>query len=144
MHVEVDILDGCIVCRPVGTIDAYTAPRLREAMAVLAPAPNLVVDLSAVSFIDSAGLTVLVAGIRRVRERGGAVAVASARNHVRRVLETVGFERVAPMRTTVDAARRIVTSGNGGLVAAPRGLRLFAYRSRADMGPQRNRHTNSE
>ncbi len=118
MHTEVQIRDGYIVCRPVGTLEADTAPRLREALALVSSAGKLVIDLSSVSFIDSAALTVLVSGIRRVREANGAVAVCSARGHVRRVLETVGFERVVAMVATVDDARRIVAGGVGPLVAA--------------------------
>ncbi len=118
MHIEVQIRDGYIVCRPVGTLEADSAPRLREAMALLSSARNLVIDLSGVSFIDSAALTVLVSGIRRVRERHGTVAVCSARGHVRRVLETVGFERVVAMVPTIADAQRIVTTAATPLVNA--------------------------
>ena len=117
MQTEVQVRDGYIVCRPVGTLEADTAPRLREAMALVSSARRLVIDLSEVSFIDSAALAVLVGGIRRLREADGMVAVCS-RGHVRRVLETVGFERVAAMVATVDDAQRIVTGGVGPLVAA--------------------------
>ena len=109
MHLQVEINDACIICRPVGTLDAYTAPRLREAMALMASAQSLVIDLSEVSFVDSAALTALINGIRRLREGGGRVAVSSPRHNVRRVLETIGFERVAPMVETVDGARRVLT-----------------------------------
>ena len=109
MHLRVEIKDGCIICRPVGTLDAYTAPRLREAMALMASAQSLVLDLSEVPFFDSAALAALINGIRRVREGGGQVAVCSTRRNVRRVLETIGFERVVPMVETIDEARRVVT-----------------------------------
>lgn len=109
VHIEVQIRDGCMVCRLVGTLEADTAPRLREAMALVSSARSLVIDLSGVSFIDSAALAVLVGSIRRLREADGTVAVCS-RGHVRRVLETVGFERVAAMVATVDDAQRIVTT----------------------------------
>ncbi len=40
---------------------------------------RLVIDLSRVPFIDSAGLGALIGGIRRTRELGGQVAVACSR-----------------------------------------------------------------
>lgn len=110
MHLRVDIDDGCIICRPTGTLDAYTAPRLREAMALMASAQSLVIDLSEVPFLDSAALAALINGIRRVREGGGEVAVCSTRRNVRRVLETIGFDRVVPVVATIDGARRIVST----------------------------------
>ena len=116
MHLRVDIDDGCIICRPVGTLDAYTAPRLREAMALMGTAQSLVIDLSEVPFVDSAALAALINGIRRVREGGGDVAVCSTRRNVRRVLETIGFERVVPMVETIDEARRIMTARTTPLV----------------------------
>lgn len=116
MHLRVEIKDGCTICRTVGTLDAYTAPRLREAMALMASAPSLVIDLSEVAFVDSAALAALINGIRRVREGGGQVAVCSRRRNVRRVLETIGFERVVPMVETIDEARRMVTTRTTPLV----------------------------
>ena len=109
MHVDVRISEELVVCRPAGTLDAYTAPRLREAMALMTSTRQLLIDLSDVSFIDSAALAALVSGIRRVRDGGGRVAVCSARTQVKRVLEAIGFERVVPMVETIDDGRAVVT-----------------------------------
>ena len=110
MKVRVDIAKGYTVSRPVGALDASTAPHLREAMALMTSVPRIVIDLSEVSFIDSAGLAALVNGIRRVRETGGQVAVCSARRQVSRALDLIGFEQVVPVVATVDDAERIVTA----------------------------------
>ncbi|HLI00166.1 MAG TPA: STAS domain-containing protein [Acidimicrobiales bacterium] len=122
--------DGTAVCRLQGDLDTYTAPRLRQALAALASAPRLVVDLSDVAFIDSAGLGALVGGIRRAQDAGGATAVVCRRPALVRLLEMTGFERLAPVAPTLDealaslsrpddgpAARHRTTQGHSALLA---------------------------
>jgi len=93
-----------VVCRAVGELDGASASRLREEFS-RHPAPHrLVIDLSGVSFVDSAGLGALVGGIRRTREARGEVAISTAGPGVTRVLRTAGFDRIVPIEPTVEAA----------------------------------------
>jgi anti-sigma B factor antagonist len=110
---EIDVQDQSdhTVCRPVGELDAYTVAQFREALGELASKPRLVIDLSAVPFMDSAGLGALIGGIRRAREAGGDVAVACSRPTLTRLLHTTGFDRIVPVTENLDDA-----------VAALRGL----------------------
>ncbi len=105
VQVRLEIGNGYTVCRPVGVLDASTTLHLGEAMALMTSVPRLVINLSEVPFIDAAGLGALVGGIRRVREAGGEVAVCSSRPHVRRVLETIGVDRVVPLVETLEDAQ---------------------------------------
>jgi anti-sigma B factor antagonist len=95
--------DG-VVCRPVGELDAFSVSQFRQALAETASSPNLVIDLSAVSFVDSAGLGALIGGIRRTREHGGQVAVACNRPALRGVLQSSGFDRIVLVTGTVGQA----------------------------------------
>jgi anti-anti-sigma factor len=103
------------VCRPVGELDAYTVAKFREALAELASVPRLLIDLSDVPFMDSAGLGALIGGIRRAREADGEVTVACSRPTLTRLLHTTGFDRIVPVTDTVDEAAR-------ALLEAPRDL----------------------
>ncbi len=99
-----------VVCRPVGELDAYTVSQFRESLAELAASPRLLIDLSDVPFMDSAGLGALIGGIRRAREAGGDVAVACSRPTLTRLLHTTGFDRIVPVTATVEeAAGALVT-----------------------------------
>jgi anti-sigma B factor antagonist len=93
-----------VVCRPVGDIDAVSVSAFREALAAMVRTPRLLIDLSAVPFMDSAGLGALIGGIRRVREADGDVAVACSRPTLTRLLHTTGFDRIVPVVETVDGA----------------------------------------
>ena len=104
LEIEVDDSDGYTLCRPMGELDAYTVTSFREALGELATHPRVVIDLSEVPFMDSAGLGALIGGIRRAREHGGDVAVACSRPTLTRLLHTTGFDRIVPVTETLDDA----------------------------------------
>ena len=104
LEIEVASTDAYTLCRPVGELDAYTVSQFREALGGLADKQYLLIDLSAVPFMDSAGLGALIGGIRRAREAGGDVAVACSRPTLTRLLHTTGFDRIVPVTETVEEA----------------------------------------
>ena len=104
LEIEVDDTGRYALCRPVGELDAYTVSTFRDALSSLAAQPRLVIDLSEVPFMDSAGLGALIGGIRRTRENGGEVAVACSRPTLTRLLHTTGFDRIVPVTETLDDA----------------------------------------
>ena len=104
LDIQLDQADGYTVCRPVGELDAFTVSQFRQALAELATNPRLLIDMSGVPFVDSAGLGALIGGIRRAREAGGDVAVACSRPTLIRLLHTTGFDRIVSVTDTVAAA----------------------------------------
>ena len=104
LEIEVDETAEYTLCRPVGELDAYTVTNFREALGELATRPRVIIDLSEVPFMDSAGLGALIGGIRRAREHGGEVAVACSRPTLTRLLHTTGFDRIVPVTETLAAA----------------------------------------
>ena len=104
LEIEVDTTDSHTLCRPVGELDAYTVADFRDTLTDLSSQPRVVIDLSEVPFMDSAGLGALIGGIRRARENGGEVAVACSRPTLTRLLHTTGFDRIVPVTETVEAA----------------------------------------
>jgi anti-sigma B factor antagonist len=110
LDIQVEDGPGHTICRPVGELDAYTVGQFREALGELASKPRLLIDLSSVPFMDSAGLGALIGGIRRAREAGGDVAVACSRPTLIRLLHTTGFDRIVPVVETVEEAAAALTS----------------------------------
>jgi anti-sigma B factor antagonist len=90
--------------QPSGELDAYTVGTFRETLARLASGGDLLIDLSRVSFMDSAGLGALIGGIRLSRESDHAVAVACDRPVLVRLLHTTGFDRIVPVSESVEEA----------------------------------------
>jgi anti-sigma B factor antagonist len=98
--------DGYTICRPVGELDAFTVSQFRQSLAELAPSPQLIIDMSGVPFVDSAGLGALIGGIRRTRELGGEVVVVCNRPSLVRTLRTTGFDRIVVMTETAEEAKK--------------------------------------
>ncbi|GIU84463.1 MAG: putative anti-sigma factor antagonist [Acidimicrobiales bacterium] len=104
LEIRVEERNDHVICRPVGELDAYTVGPFREKLNELATSKRLLIDLSEVPFMDSAGLGALIGGIRRAREANTDVAVACSRASLTRLLHTTGFDRIVPVTETVEEA----------------------------------------
>jgi anti-sigma B factor antagonist len=109
LHIQLEEREGYTICRPKGELDAYTVGQFRESLAELSTRPKLLIDMSDVPFVDSAGLGALIGGIRRAREVGGDVAVCCNRPTLVRLLHTTGFDRIVTVTDTVEEAARSLT-----------------------------------
>ena len=89
-----------------GEIDLTNAESLRDALlsALNAGAPGLIVDLTATTFLDSAGVTALVRASRRASAVDAAVRVAVTAPAVLRVLSLVGIDQLIPVYPSVVTA----------------------------------------
>jgi len=119
LNIHVEEGDEYTVCRPIGELDAYTVGQFREALGELASKPKLLIDMSDVPFVDSAGLGALIGGIRRAREVGGDVAVCCNRPTLVRLLHTTGFDRIVTVAETLEDAARSLTDPDGETASKP-------------------------
>jgi anti-sigma B factor antagonist len=72
-----------------GEIDKATAPLLRDCLTELRG--DVVLDLTALEFLDSTGLGVLISANRSLAETGGTLRVRDPQPQVRRVLDITGL-----------------------------------------------------
>jgi anti-sigma B factor antagonist len=98
--------DDWTILAAKGEVDLYTAPRLKDELARLAGSgrARVTVDLGDVEFLDSTGLGVLISGLKRCREAGGDLRLASPREPILKVLSITGLDRVFPIHETVEDA----------------------------------------
>ncbi|HEX2411904.1 MAG TPA: STAS domain-containing protein [Solirubrobacteraceae bacterium] len=99
MQLQVERLDGedAAVLALRGELDLDGAPDLRLALIQAIdenPGRRVVVDLDGVDFIDSAGLGVLVGGLKRARSHDGDLVLVATGRSVLKVLELTGLTRV--------------------------------------------------
>ena len=115
LTIELDQTEqGYTICRPVGELDAFTVSQFRQSLAELASNPRLLIDMSGVPFVDSAGLGALIGGIRRTRELGGDVAVACNRPTLIRLLRTTGFDRIVTVAESIEEAVAALAAHEAG------------------------------
>ncbi len=98
--------DYCVMTL-AGEVDVYTAPRLKSALVELIEqgCVNVLVDLENVGFIDSSGLGVLVGGLRRAKEKSGAIRLVCTRDSILKIFRITGLDKVFPIFESVDEAR---------------------------------------
>lgn len=105
MLVRCEEVGLALVCHLEGNLEQASAPQFRDAVAGLLPTKKLVVfELSAVPFVDSAGIGALIGAARRIRELGGTVVVCSPRPSISRVFELVGLGRVVTVASSTSEA----------------------------------------
>lgn len=93
---RIDDDDGTGAIVVSGEIDLHTSPRLREALLghLTNDVRNVTVDMSGVTFIDSTGLSVLIAAMRRARSLGGDVRLRAPSRQTYKVLELTKLTEV--------------------------------------------------
>ncbi len=92
--------NGQVVVSIAGELDVCTAPTLQERLDdLIKDQGNLVValDLSALTFISSVGLSVIVRAFRTLREMGGELTLSRPSKTASKVLEMTGIGRIVPI-----------------------------------------------
>lgn len=84
-----------------GRLDALTSNELETELneAIEQGHHHLALDLSAVPYVSSAGLRVVLAGAKRVMQSGG-LCLFAPRANVRAVLEMAGFHKIIKIHET--------------------------------------------
>jgi anti-sigma B factor antagonist len=71
---------------------------------------KIVVDLSAVNFLASYGIRVLLVGAKVVKSKGGSLVIVCPDNNVAKVLKTAGMDSLIPIYQTEAAATAALAS----------------------------------
>lgn len=108
-HIEDEPVDAASHAVVVtGEIDLFTAPELRSRLAApIAQAKSrIIVDLSAVTFIDSSSLGVLIAAHKQLELSGGGLVIVCDDRTILNTFKTTGLDRVFEIvPTRADAAQ---------------------------------------
>ncbi len=106
LTVDVTEHDGYAVVTVTGEVDVTTGFQLRDPLydLVTLKVHHHVVDLRAVTFLDSTGLGILVGNHKRLRDRGGSLQIVCGPGLVSRVFRLTGVDRIIPVRASVEDA----------------------------------------
>ncbi|MFE7169735.1 STAS domain-containing protein [Streptomyces sp. NPDC057616] len=106
LAVEYAEIDGVRVVTAQGEIDHDVSAILDEALLPHGhpTPPQVVVDLSGVTFMDSSGINSLVTAYRAVSKVDGWLRIAGPKDSVQRVLSLVGVDRLVSCHATLEQA----------------------------------------
>ncbi len=91
---------------PHGRIDSNTSPSFEECLMGLLQTGNVcfVLDFQYIDYISSAGLRVLLMAAKRVKPKGGYVALCALQSHIQEVFRISGFISLFQIHPTLEEA----------------------------------------
>jgi anti-anti-sigma factor len=98
--------NGIAIVSPAGRIDTTTSGSVEERICQLVDGGrrNLLVDLSGVDYISSAGLRVFLVLAKRMRDLHGTLVLSGMTDPVRQVFQLAGFMPLFRVERTQEAA----------------------------------------
>jgi anti-anti-sigma factor len=115
--VQIRLAGGNVVARVTGDLDMSNAEDVGAMILEATPneAEGVVLDLSGVEFMDSAGIYVVYGVRARLHARGQSlVLVVPTSSPVHDALRLAGIKKAGQMVETVDGALRTLDSGSSG------------------------------
>ncbi len=106
MDISIQQSDQMSIVSIAGSIDAFTADQVSSRIdeQISSGEKHLVLDLSKVDFMSSAGLRVILGALKETRRQGGDLYLAGAQGGVARVLKMSGFANILKTYDSVDEA----------------------------------------
>jgi len=116
LDLKVEIEDrgvGVTVVTPRGTVELANCDELREKRkeVIAQPRRGVVVDMDDVDFIDSAGLGVLVGGMKRAAQKGIGFAIACNNHRHKNLFKMTKLDLVFKLYDSLDEAVNSLKSG---------------------------------
>ena len=102
MKIEVKHEKDVTIVAVNGSVDALTAPELARAIVdeIAEGHAYLVIDLTGVKFMSSAGLRILIGAVKESRSQGGDLRIASTNPGIDKVLKMSGLHNIARVFTS--------------------------------------------
>jgi anti-anti-sigma factor len=95
----------CILC-PEGRIDGSSGPALDEEISksIASGANRMLLDMTAVEYISSAGLRVVLHAAKQIKSLGGQLVLCSLNDQIKDVFDISGFSRFLDIFHSRDEA----------------------------------------
>lgn len=104
LSIDIESVEQVQVVHLAGDIDGATAPDAQAAIVgVAGPDCKIVLDMSGVSYMSSAGLRLLLVVYRNISGQGGTVILAGLPEDLKDTMEMTGFLDFFQYRDTLDA-----------------------------------------
>ncbi len=109
MESEKIIKNDVVIFRIKGDIDAYSSPSLKDKIVkeIEGGTKKLVLNLTNVDYIDSAGLGVLVALLKRIKKEQGVLRIAGLKPNILKIFQLTRLNQIFDIFNTEEQAANI-------------------------------------
>ena len=107
MQSSFQVTDDILIAVAYGEIDHHTAAKLREEIDEAMEAfhcTHLILDMKRVSFMDSAGIGVVLGRYKKIRKKNGRLFVSGCSDYIERILHMAGVFNAVEKKDSVDEA----------------------------------------
>ena len=113
MNLEVRDIEGCSVVTVQGEcLDAGNVHQFKKrAEEIISANARIIIDISPVRFVDSAGLGAILSCLRMAHARGGQVALTGVTDSKQTLFQIVRMDRIFDVFPTPEAAARSMNKG---------------------------------
>jgi anti-sigma B factor antagonist len=110
MRVHINQEPRLIVATVEGRFDVHGMDQFNQVVDLVSDElPNVIIDLSAVEFMDSSALSGLVRTLKRTMMHHGWIVLANASSAARIILELTRLDEVFGRAESVEAARTLIS-----------------------------------
>lgn len=96
MNVIKEDLQGIVILRCEGRLDATTAPRLEDEINALLDQERIkiMIDFTRIDYLSSAGMRLLLSMTKRLKAKKGKLSIFALHDEVSEIIHMAGFEKV--------------------------------------------------
>ena len=111
MTVAYNKIGQVMVMSPAGRLDAETAPHLQDEIMthVDGGETNVLLELSGIDYVSSAGLRAVLLVAKKLQELGGRFALCGLSEPIAKVFQVTGFDAILDIHTDQERALAVLS-----------------------------------
>ena len=103
MQIDIKTVEQATVVELVGDVDTNTAPEVQEkVLPLVQEGSKILLDLTGVDFMSSAGLRLLLSLYRRISSQNGSLVLVGPTEYVKDTMDITGFLSIFTICDTLD------------------------------------------
>lgn len=107
MEVSISTENNINIVAATGKIDSNTSGKFEEAVVKLIDegALHLIINFENLDYISSAGLRILLLGLKKLKGKDGKIILCALKPHIKEVFEIAGFNSIFTIVETLEEAK---------------------------------------
>lgn len=109
MEIKDTLEDGIVIIQPAGRLDSTSSPQFEQfLLGKISDRSRLIVDLSSLEYISSAGLRVILAGAKRSNSANAKILLCGMKSVIHQIFEVSGFLQILKVEKNLKKAKQVI------------------------------------